>query len=48
MLYDVIVLLGCQFIGYMVNEGYEFVKFKVFIENDSKFVGLLLDDENQF
>ncbi len=48
MLHDAIAPSGCQFIGYTANEGYEFAKSKALIENDSKFVGLSLDDENQF
>ena len=48
MLHDAIAPSGCQFIGYTANEGYEFAQSKALIENDSKFVGLSLDDENQF
>ncbi len=48
MLHDAIAPSGCQFIGYTANEGYEFAKSTALIENDSKFVGLSLDDENQF
>lgn len=48
MLHDEVVALGCRIIGYWPNEGYEFAESKALTEDKSHFVGLSLDDENQF
>ena len=48
MLHDELLLLGCQIIGYWPNQGYDFAKSKALTEDGSHFVGLSLDDENQF
>ncbi len=48
MLHDEIVLLDCKIIGYWPNEGYEFIHSKGLTQDKSHFVGLSLDDENQF
>ena len=48
MLHDAIAPSGCQIIGYWPNEGYEFAASKALTEDKSQFVGLSLDDENQF
>ncbi|GAA0342082.1 flavodoxin FldB [Bowmanella denitrificans] len=48
MLHDELLLLGCQVIGYWPNQGYEFSASKALTEDGSYFVGLSLDDENQF
>ncbi|MCV2884682.1 flavodoxin FldB [Aestuariibacter sp. AA17] len=48
MLHDELAVLGCRFIGYWPNEGYEFTASKALTEDKSHFVGLSLDDENQF
>ncbi len=48
MLHDEVIVLGCDIVGYWPNEGYEFTASKALVENDRYFVGLSLDDENQF
>ncbi|MFT4937825.1 MAG: flavodoxin II [Paraglaciecola sp.] len=48
MLHDEIVILGCNIVGYWPNEGYEFTESKGLTEDKSHFVGLSLDDENQY
>ncbi|MDP5031551.1 flavodoxin FldB [Paraglaciecola sp.] len=48
LLHDELAILGCQFIGYWFNEGYEFNESKALIADDEYFVGLCLDDENQY
>ncbi|WP_343857973.1 flavodoxin FldB [Aliiglaciecola litoralis] len=48
MLHDELAILGCDFIGYWPNEGYDFIASKGLTEDKSYFVGLSLDDENQY
>ncbi|MDG3089024.1 flavodoxin FldB [Vibrio hannami] len=48
MLHDELKPTGARFIGYWPNEGYEFEASKALIENDSKFVGLALDEDSQY
>lgn len=48
LLHDALKPTGCQFIGYWPNQGYEFAQSKALIEDDTLFVGLSLDDENQY
>lgn len=48
MLHDAILPSGPKIIGYWPNEGYEFAKSKALTEDGSHFVGLSLDDENQY
>ena len=48
MLHDVIVPNGADILGYWPNEGYDFIASKALTEDKSFFVGLSLDDENQF
>ena len=48
MLHDELVLLECNIVGYWPNEGYEFAESKGLTEDKSHFVGLSLDDENQY
>lgn len=36
------------FVGYWKNEGYDFEKSQALTKDSSKFVGLALDDENEF
>ncbi len=48
MLHDELLVLGCDFIGYWPNQGYEFIASKALTEDKSFFVGLSLDDENQY
>jgi flavodoxin II len=48
MLHDELVVLGCNFVGYWPNQGYDFIASKALTEDSSFFVGLSLDDENQY
>jgi flavodoxin II len=48
MLHDELLVLGCDFIGYWPNQGYDFIDSKALTEDKSFFVGLSLDDENQY
>lgn len=48
MLHDELAVLGCNFIGYWPNQGYEFIASKGLTEDKQHFVGLSLDDENQY
>jgi flavodoxin II len=48
MLHDELILLDCDLIGYWPNEGYEFVASKGLTPDEQFFVGLSLDDENQY
>lgn len=48
MLHDELAVLGCDFVGYWPNQGYEFSASKALTEDKSFFVGLSLDDENQY
>ncbi|WP_299083511.1 flavodoxin FldB [uncultured Paraglaciecola sp.] len=48
MLHDELLVLGCDFVGYWPNQGYDFIASKALIEDKSYFVGLSLDDENQY
>ena len=48
MLHDELAPTGCKFIGYSSTDGHEFVKSKALTNDESAFVGLALDDENQF
>lgn len=48
MLHDAVAPSGCQFIGFWPNEGYEFAQSKALTADQKQFVGLSLDDENQF
>lgn len=48
MLYEQLMLLGSHCVGFWPNEGYEFTASKALTEDNSFFVGLPLDDENQF
>lgn len=48
MLHDELVVTGCEFIGYWPNQGYEFAQSKGLTTDESHFVGLSIDDENQF
>lgn len=48
MLHDELAVLGCKLVGYWPNQGYEFIASKGLTEDESHFVGLSLDDENQF
>lgn len=48
MLHDAIAPSNCTIIGYWPNEGYEFTASKALTEDKSHFLGLSLDDENQY
>ena len=48
MLHDAIKPSGCNIIGYWPNVGYEFTASKALTEDKQYFVGLSLDDENQY
>lgn len=48
MLHDELLVLDCDVIGYWPNQGYEFLASKALTEDKSFFVGLCLDDENQY
>ena len=48
MLHDELIILGCDVIGYWPNEGYEFCASKALTDDEAFFVGLSLDDENQY
>jgi flavodoxin II len=48
MLHDELAILGCDFVGYWPNQGYDFSASKALTEDKSFFVGLSLDDENQY
>ena len=48
MLHDELVILDCELVGYWPNTGYEFTASKALTEDQQFFVGLSLDDENQF
>ncbi len=47
-LHDRLVNLGGQPVGYWPAEGYQFEASKALAEDDRFFVGLALDDENEF
>lgn len=48
MLHDIIVPSGAALIGYWPNLGYEFAASKALTQDNSHFVGLSIDDENQY
>lgn len=48
MLHDELLVLDCNFVGYWPNDGYDFIASKALTEDKSFFVGLCLDDENQY
>ena len=48
MLHDELLVLDCTIVGYWPNQGYEFTESKALSEDRSHFVGLSLDDENQY
>lgn len=48
MLHDEVIILGCDIVGYWPNQGYEFIASKGLSEDEAFFVGLSLDDENQY
>ena len=48
MLHDEVVAQQAIVVGYWPNEGYEFAESKALTADKSHFVGLSLDDENQY
>ncbi|MCX8956918.1 flavodoxin FldB [Erwinia psidii] len=48
MLHDILVPLAVKFVGYWPKEGYQFTSKKPLTSDGSQFVGLALDDVNQF
>ncbi|WP_286265269.1 flavodoxin FldB [Thalassotalea atypica] len=48
MLHDEILPLGADIIGYWPNDEYEFAKSKALAEGNEFFVGLALDEDNQY
>lgn len=48
MLHDKLAPLGVQFIGYWSTKGYEFTSLKPIISGGELFVGLALDETNQY
>lgn len=47
-LYNKVVVQGAHVFGFWPNVGYEFVESQALNEDKSQFVGLALDDENEF
>lgn len=48
LLHDKLLAKGCQLVGYWPNEGYEFEDSKALVDDGRYFVGLALDDTNQY
>lgn len=48
MLHDVVISQGGFVIGNWPNEGYEFAASKALTEDKTAFVGLALDEDNQY
>jgi flavodoxin II len=48
MLHDELMTTGCTIIGYWPNQGYNFNHSKGLTKSGEMFVGLSLDDENQY
>ena len=48
MLHEQVVSVGAYMIGYWPNKGYEFASSKGLTEDKSHFVGLSLDEDNQY
>lgn len=48
MLYEQLQPTGAHIIGFWPNEGYEFTASKALTEDKKQFVGLAIDDENQY
>lgn len=48
MLHDEVIAAGAHTIGYWPNQGYEFAASKALTEDKQQFVGLAIDDENQY
>lgn len=48
LLHDKLLPLGPRYVGYWPNQGYEFEESQALTPDKSHFVGLALDDENQY
>jgi flavodoxin II len=48
MLHDKVISQGGYVIGFWPNEGYEFAASKALTEDEAQFVGLALDEDNQY
>ena len=48
MLHDEVQARGAHIIGYWPNQGYEFAASKALTQDNSQFVGLALDEDNQY
>ncbi|WP_448569343.1 flavodoxin FldB [Thalassotalea ganghwensis] len=48
MLHEQVVAQGAYVIGYWPNQGYEFAASKALTEDKAHFVGLALDEDNQY
>ena len=48
MLHEQVIAQGAQLIGYWPNKGYEFAASKALTEDNESFVGLSLDEDNQY
>ena len=48
MLHDEVIKAGGYVIGYWPNQGYEFAASKALTEDQTQFVGLALDEDNQY
>ena len=48
MLHDKVIAQGGYVIGFWPNEGYEFSASKALTQDESQFVGLALDEDNQY
>ena len=48
MLHDKLITKGVKFVGYWPTEGYEFTSDKPVIADGQLFVGLALDETNQY
>jgi flavodoxin II len=48
MLHDQVIAQGGYVVGYWPNEGYEFAESKALSQDQQNFVGLALDEDNQY
>lgn len=48
LLHEALQVTGAYIIGQWPNQGYEFAKSKALTEDKSHFVGLALDEDNQY
>lgn len=48
MLHEQVIAQGAQIVGYWPNQGYEFTASKALTPDKSHFVGLSLDEDNQY